>query len=231
MWAVGVWYLENHSTGSALSQLSYFQGRSGSHPESFGPQRVLSCLYPLKLSIFTPELIWDSPSHGICFVHENIFEPQVSSALLIADLSVVTVSPGKASSGEKASGVCTSGVWAGRSFLLLSVPEGEGRWGVRHTPRAALSHSDPQLQFGPLVLLVEARAAFECSELKMRAGLTRNTETTPVNPILGLEDLPCTEPFKPNVLFCKLHFIISLNVWVAVSLKPTPSPLNYYLSM
>lgn len=44
-------------------------------------------------------------------------------------------------------------------------------------PRVALS---PQLKFGPLILLVEARTAFESSELKMRAGLIRNTETTPV---------------------------------------------------
>lgn len=37
----------------------------------------------------------------------NIFELQVSSAQLIPDLSVMAGSPGKASSGEKVSDVCT----------------------------------------------------------------------------------------------------------------------------
>lgn len=60
------------SWGSALSHLSYFQSRAGSYPVTFGPQGGVACLYPPKLSAFTPELIWDNHSHGICFVCNDI---------------------------------------------------------------------------------------------------------------------------------------------------------------
>lgn len=94
-------------------------------------------------------LNWYNYSHEICFVYNNIFEPQVSSAQLIPDLSVMTGSPGRVSSGEKVSDVCTG--QGGPFFFSLCQKD---RWGerVRNMPRVALSHSYLQLQFWPFDL-------------------------------------------------------------------------------
>lgn len=154
---------------------------------------------------WVPEWIWDNSSRGICFVWINIFEPQESSAELIPELSVMTVSPGKASSGEKVSDVCTG---RGGSFFFSQCQK--ARWGerARHMSRVALSHSDPQMQFGPLFLLVEVRAAFESSELKMRAGLIRNTETNPV--YWGYRTVRVQSCLNP--VYCSVNFILWMDM-------------------
>lgn len=158
-----------------------------------------------SLPTFIPEWIWDNHSRGICFVWNNIFEPQESSAQLIPELSVMTVSPGKASSGEKVSDVCTG---QGRPFFFSQCQK--ARWGerARHMSRVALSHSDPQMQFGPLFLLVEVRAAFESSELKMRAGLIRNTETNPV--YWGYRTVRVQSCLNP--MYCSVNFILWMDM-------------------
>lgn len=107
--------------------------------------RAVSGLCPPKLSIFTPELIWDNHSHGICFVCNNIFEPQVSSAQLIPDLSVMTIWPGKTSSGEKASDVCTG---QGGPFFSQCLKD---RWDGR-VRQYAQSSLEPSVEVWPFDL-------------------------------------------------------------------------------
>lgn len=120
---MGGCYLEHRATvsGLLLPEQSWI---ISSERRSLGRH---THLYQPRLSTLAAEEIEDNCSHGICFVCNNIFEPQISSAQLTSDLSLMTVhaadssgtplcsSSGKATSGEKLSDVCTG---QGGAFFL-----------------------------------------------------------------------------------------------------------------